>query len=45
MVLAVEVDAKRRLVLTPPDDPIERYAGILSYPKGYLRRLRGEWRA
>ena len=45
MVLAVDVDAKRRLVLAPPDDPIERYAGILRYPAGYLRKLRGEWRA
>jgi len=45
MVLGVEVDAKRRLVLAPPDDPIERYAGILRYPRGYLRKLRGEWRA
>jgi len=45
MVLGVEVDARRRLVLAPTDDPIERYAGILRYPRGYLRKLRGEWRA
>lgn len=45
MVLAVEVDAKRRVVLAPPEDAIERYAGILRYPRGYLRKLRGEWRA
>jgi bifunctional DNA-binding transcriptional regulator/antitoxin component of YhaV-PrlF toxin-antitoxin module len=44
-VLSVEVDAKRRLVLAPPDDPIDRYAGILRYPAGYLRKLRSEWRA
>jgi hypothetical protein len=44
MVLAVEVDARRRLVLAPHDDPVKRYAGILRYPKGYLRKLRSEWR-
>ena len=45
MVLAVEVDGRRRVVLAPPQDPVERYAGILRYPRGYLRKLRGEWRA
>jgi bifunctional DNA-binding transcriptional regulator/antitoxin component of YhaV-PrlF toxin-antitoxin module len=45
MVLGVKVDNRRRLVLAPADDPVERYAGIVRYPRGYLRKLRGEWRA
>lgn len=36
-----------RIVLVRTDDLIRRYAGILTgvYPKGYLKRLRREWRA
>ena len=28
-----------------PCSSTRRYAGILRYPRGYLRKLRGEWRA
>lgn len=45
MLLRVEVDGARRLLLAPHEDPVLRYAGILRYPKGYLRKLRSEWRA
>jgi bifunctional DNA-binding transcriptional regulator/antitoxin component of YhaV-PrlF toxin-antitoxin module len=43
--LRVEADGSGRLVLIQEDDPISRYAGILRYPKGYLKKLRSEWRA
>jgi len=42
--LRVEADGSGRLVLTQEDDPIRRYAGIFRYPKGYLKKLRSEWR-
>jgi len=42
--LRVEADGIGRLVLTREDDPVRRYAGILRYPKGYLKKLRSEWR-
>lgn len=36
-----------RIVMEPQDDPIRRYAGAFTgmYPKGYLKKLRREWRA
>lgn len=41
----VRIDAEgARIVLQPADDPIQRYAGTFGYPKGYLKRLRREWR-
>jgi bifunctional DNA-binding transcriptional regulator/antitoxin component of YhaV-PrlF toxin-antitoxin module len=42
--LRVEADGTGRLVLSQADDPIARYAGIFRYPKGYLKKLRSEWR-
>jgi bifunctional DNA-binding transcriptional regulator/antitoxin component of YhaV-PrlF toxin-antitoxin module len=42
--LRVEADGAGRLVLTSENDPIRRYAGIFRYPKGYLKKLRSEWR-
>jgi bifunctional DNA-binding transcriptional regulator/antitoxin component of YhaV-PrlF toxin-antitoxin module len=44
-LLRVEVERSGRLLLARHEDPVLRYAGILRYPKGYLRKLRGEWRA
>ena len=45
----VRVDAtgRGRLAVVVDDDPIERVAGMFTgmYPKGYLDKLRGEWRA
>lgn len=42
----VEVEAvgPGKLVLVRADDVIAKYAGTLSYPEGYLERLRDEWR-
>jgi AbrB family looped-hinge helix DNA binding protein len=42
----VEVEAvgAGKLVLVRADDVIAKYAGTLSYPEGYLERLRDEWR-
>jgi AbrB family looped-hinge helix DNA binding protein len=42
--LRVEADGSGRIVLIREDDPITRYAGIFHYPKGYLKKLRSEWR-
>jgi AbrB family looped-hinge helix DNA binding protein len=44
--LRVEAAGAGRIVLVRADDPIERLRGCLSgvYPKGYLHRLRLEWR-
>ena len=42
--LRVEADGAGRLVLTSEDDPIRRLAGTIRYPKGYLKKLRSEWR-
>lgn len=44
--IRVEVDGPGRLVLTRWDELVRRYAGALTgaYPKGYLKKLRGEWR-
>jgi AbrB family looped-hinge helix DNA binding protein len=45
--LRIESAGAGRIVLARVDDLIERYAGCLTgaYPRGYLRRLRREWRA
>jgi len=44
--LRVEAAGAGRIVLVRADDPIERLKGCLTgvYPKGYLDRLRREWR-
>lgn len=42
--LRVEADGAGRLLLTTEDDAIRRFAGVFRYPKGYLKKLRGEWR-
>lgn len=42
----VDAAANGELRITRIADPIARYAGALTgvYPKGYLKKLRGEWR-
>jgi bifunctional DNA-binding transcriptional regulator/antitoxin component of YhaV-PrlF toxin-antitoxin module len=42
----VEAAGPGRIVLARAADPIARHAGSLTgaYPKGYLKRLRREWR-
>jgi AbrB family looped-hinge helix DNA binding protein len=40
----VAVDGAGRVLLVRADDVIAKYAGTFRYPKGYLKRLRGEWR-
>lgn len=44
--LFIEAAGRGRIVLARADDLIARHAGSLSglYPKGYLKRLRREWR-
>ncbi len=44
--LLVEAVGRGRIVLARADDLIARHAGSLTgvYPKGYLARLRREWR-
>lgn len=44
--LQVEAVGSGRVVLRRVDDVIARYAGIFTglYPKGYLKKLRDEWR-
>jgi bifunctional DNA-binding transcriptional regulator/antitoxin component of YhaV-PrlF toxin-antitoxin module len=40
----LKVDVRgRSIVLTPVTDPLEEFAGSLSYPAGYLEELRREW--
>lgn len=41
--LRAEADGPGRVLLVREDDVIARYAGTLSYPKDYLKKLRGEW--
>ncbi len=42
----IEAIGPGRVVITRATDPIQKYAGSLTggYPKGYLKKLRGEWR-
>jgi bifunctional DNA-binding transcriptional regulator/antitoxin component of YhaV-PrlF toxin-antitoxin module len=44
--LRVEAAGAGRIVLVRTDDVIARHKGCLTgvYPKGYLHRLRAEWR-
>jgi bifunctional DNA-binding transcriptional regulator/antitoxin component of YhaV-PrlF toxin-antitoxin module len=44
--LLVEAAGPGRIILARATDPIARHAGSLTgaYPKGYLKRLRREWR-
>ena len=44
--LRVEAAGAGRLILVRADEMIKRHAGRLTgaYPKGYLERLRREWR-
>ena len=44
--LRVEASGLGRIVLARVDDALARHAGRLTgvYPKGYLRKLRAEWR-
>jgi bifunctional DNA-binding transcriptional regulator/antitoxin component of YhaV-PrlF toxin-antitoxin module len=44
--VVVEAAGPGRIVLARAEDPIARLAGTLTgvYPKGYLKRLRREWR-
>jgi bifunctional DNA-binding transcriptional regulator/antitoxin component of YhaV-PrlF toxin-antitoxin module len=45
--LRVEAAGAGRIVLVRADDPIARHKGALAgvYPRGYLDRLRAEWRS
>jgi bifunctional DNA-binding transcriptional regulator/antitoxin component of YhaV-PrlF toxin-antitoxin module len=44
--LQVEAAGAGRIVLARVTDPVARHAGRLTgtYPKGYLKKLRREWR-
>jgi len=44
--LDVKADGPGRIVLERSDDPVKRLAGMFTgmYPKGYLKKLRREWR-
>ncbi len=45
--LRVEVAGAGQIVLTSWDAVVKRHAGALTgmYPKGYLKKLRAEWRS
>lgn len=43
-VVEVEATGRGRMILRRVDDPIEKLAGSFRYPKGYLAKLRSEWR-
>lgn len=42
----IVADGAGRIVVRRSEDAVRRYAGIFTglYPKGYLKKLRGEWR-
>lgn len=42
--LDVRAEGPGRIILERSDDPVERLAGMFTYPKGYLKKLRREWR-
>ena len=44
--LDVKADGPGRIVLERSDDPVKRLAGMFTgmYSKGYLKKLRREWR-
>lgn len=44
--IMVEDASPGRIVLARADDPVQRLKGMFTglYPKGYLKKLRGEWR-
>jgi len=44
--IRIEAEAPGRLLVVRDDDPIARLSGMFTgvYPKGYLKKLRGEWR-
>jgi AbrB family looped-hinge helix DNA binding protein len=42
--LHVETDGAGRVTLVREDDVIAKYAGTFRYPRGYLEKLRSEWR-
>lgn len=44
-VLEVESAGRGRVMLRRVDDPLAQLAGTFHYPKGYLDKLRSEWRA
>jgi bifunctional DNA-binding transcriptional regulator/antitoxin component of YhaV-PrlF toxin-antitoxin module len=45
--LRVEAASAGRIVLVRAEDTLARYAGALTgaYPRGYLKKLRAEWRS
>ncbi len=44
-VLEVEAAGRGRVTLRRVDDTLAKLAGTYRYPKGYLAKLRSEWRA
>ncbi len=42
----IEFEAAGRLAVVRDDDPLQQLKGMFTgaYPKGYLKKLRGEWR-